>query len=891
MNLKARKPEKGKRVWLIVLLVVIALVLVLTNRARGADSVTISKTGTVLNTTPVNFPAGKLRSDGATVLTTVPPLDPDLTAIAGLTTTPYGRSFLDRVDAAAARSLLGLGTLATQSGTFSGTSSNNNTGDQIVPATTAATANQWFSVYDATTGAFTKTQPAFGDLSGAATIAQLPTGITSATVALGNHAHTGVYVPTGTTITPSAPLSGGGALTGNLLLSMAPATNVADGYLTAADHTAFAGLLLSSEQAATNATTAWTTGAEVFTETEALTADRATALPRANTYPAGRIIYYVDAYTTGNFGRTFTPVTGDTFRGALPFKGGGLSGASVSKFKSNGSTLWQQIDTGWNLLEIRDPTDPSKVADFDNSGQPTGTRATVKVFGNSVMVIPTTSPTPGTQKRFVTAISANGTAPRDVVNSNDIVPTQFTAGNADATVTNDGTIDSFRLNTPLSAMRRFICPDVDTYAPGQPVRFYSSVDSGGNIARIISSSAYGSFGTTGNTFNGQPLLDISEPFFSRVFVADPANHNWAVSGGASGGAAGSNDPFHPVTPVSGVATIVCTNGVPENHHTVSMSTALTLAFSGCQPGTTGKIKLLDSAGAHVVTAPNGIGKTPTTEGTGAFTTSTGVNVEDLIGWTFDGTYYQIYPLARKLVAAASAGYTTTADTINGTTVGFFSQGNSTGAGRWFATKFVPATSYTLGKVRLRLTKTGSPTTTMHVAIYADSGAGTPGSLVGSASTGVLASSLPTSEGDVDFDTNAEVTAGGTYWVVYYADVISRSITDAVLNGTTTVTSATANFTSADVGATLASSGNIASGTYISSVTNSTTVVISAAASVSATGVPVTIGGGNVSNYTTWAYQTVTSTAANVSFNSSAGSTWFAGTNGTTRQCKYTTFKP
>jgi hypothetical protein len=56
------------------------------------------------------------------------PLDSDLTAIAALTTTSYGRSFLPLVDAAAARTLLGLGTLATQSGTSSGT----NTGDNAV---------------------------------------------------------------------------------------------------------------------------------------------------------------------------------------------------------------------------------------------------------------------------------------------------------------------------------------------------------------------------------------------------------------------------------------------------------------------------------------------------------------------------------------------------------------------------------------------------------------------------------------------------------------------------------------------------------------------------------------------------------------------------------------
>lgn len=58
------------------------------------------------------------------------PLDSDLTAIAALSTTSYGRAFLALADAAAGRTALGLGTLATQSGTFSGTSSGTNTGDQ-----------------------------------------------------------------------------------------------------------------------------------------------------------------------------------------------------------------------------------------------------------------------------------------------------------------------------------------------------------------------------------------------------------------------------------------------------------------------------------------------------------------------------------------------------------------------------------------------------------------------------------------------------------------------------------------------------------------------------------------------------------------------------------------
>lgn len=73
-------------------------------------------------------------------ITDAQPLDSDLTAIAALTTTSFGRAVLALADAAALRTAAGLGTLATQDGTFSGTSSGTNTGDQTTVSGNAGTA-------------------------------------------------------------------------------------------------------------------------------------------------------------------------------------------------------------------------------------------------------------------------------------------------------------------------------------------------------------------------------------------------------------------------------------------------------------------------------------------------------------------------------------------------------------------------------------------------------------------------------------------------------------------------------------------------------------------------------------------------------------------------------
>ncbi len=89
--------------------------------------------------------------------------------------------------------------------------------------------------------------------------------------------------------------------------------------------------------------------------------------------------------------------------------------------------------------------------------------------------------------------------------------------------------------------------------------------------------------------------------------------------------------------------------------------------------------------------------------------------------------------------------------------------------------------------------------------------------------------------------NGDATAGITGLIPKAATVIkhSRFVADGVLNSTTTITSATAAFTSADVGSSISGAG-IPAGATMASVTNATTAVISAAATATGGGVTLTI---------------------------------------------------
>jgi hypothetical protein len=85
-----------------------------------------------------------------------------------------------------------------------------------------------------------------------------------------------------------------------------------------------------------------------------------------------------------------------------------------------------------------------------------------------------------------------------------------------------------------------------------------------------------------------------------------------------------------------------------------------------------------------------------------------------------------------------------------------------------ASKFQASSSYTLTRVDVPLWKNGTPAFSCVAAIYSDS-ANAPGSLIGTASSEVDMSSIPTSEGaEVSFTgLSATISSGTLYWLVIY----------------------------------------------------------------------------------------------------------------------------
>lgn len=123
---------------------------------------------------------------------------------------------------------------------------------------------------------------------------------------------------------------------------------------------------------------------------------------------------------------------------------------------------------------------------------------------------------------------------------------------------------------------------------------------------------------------------------------------------------------------------------------------------------------------------------------------------------------------------ASSGYTLV-DSLTGTSTGASSPGNANLNANAYAAEFTPTTGYTIARVDLPLSKTGSPTQDYYCEIWTQVGS-LPGALVGSASVAVNGADLPATETDYPFYPNATITQSGSekYYIVLRASTNSTT---------------------------------------------------------------------------------------------------------------------
>ena len=189
-------------------------------------------------------------------------------------------------------------------------------------------------------------------------------------------------------MTPPLTISGGAGTSSDLsadrTIAMPPATNAANGYMTAVDHAAMA---VNSEANATAVNQTWPAGITTLRQSAAFAAANVIkTLPAANSFAAGTVLTYIDALTTGNYGPLLTPAGSDTINGGTagagitPFIAGntGPNGNKVARLETNGLSPgnWTLLGTG-NIVAVQDSGNAHKSFIFDASLQQVDSVGTV----------------------------------------------------------------------------------------------------------------------------------------------------------------------------------------------------------------------------------------------------------------------------------------------------------------------------------------------------------------------------------------------------------------------------------------------------------------------------------------------------------------------------------